>query len=391
MAKTTLEEIRLMMKDGDIDEAQSFLAQMLIDNPKDEAAWLLLADIVPPDQAKDSLERVLEVNPDNNEARLRLAQLTIPLPQAPPEEEIAPVNRTLPTGATQGKSPAGEEDLDLEALIRSLEEKEGLLATSEAESLDHPPEEASGSDEALLAELLQGDQSEPLPVDEHISVDEQSFALPGETAVPEQSNQVSAPEIDLSIPAMASESYAEEMPQVAAQDFSTAEEKRLPEVKRGKKQKKKGRRGKGTGAALVTILIFLCILTTTLSSWYYFYGPCGVENVIAADKALSGITSRWDESMMVATNSSRIVLAEPLRRLVEIRQELNRLDVPACMTPAHESLDRSMLYTLEAYDKLFNYENDVEISKRFNMAKTQRKQFELLLDYVRQCAPLFCQ
>jgi len=190
---------------------------------------------------------------------------------------------------------------------------------------------------------------------------------------------------------MASESYAEEMPQVAAQDFSIAEEKRLPEVKRGKKQKKKGRRGKGTGAALVTILIFLCILTTTLSSWYYFYGPCGVENVIAADKALSGITSRWDESMMVATNSSRIVLAEPLRQLVEIRQELNRLDVPACMNPAHESLDRSMLYTLEAYDKLFNYENDVEISKRFNMAKTQRKQFELLLDYVRQCAPLFCQ
>ncbi len=398
MARINLEEIRQMMKEGDFDEAQSSLAQMLIDNPKDEAAWLLLADIVPPDQAQESLQRVLEINPENNEAQLRLAQLLTPLPEPPPGDVSVPVVEMPENSTAQGKSPVAMEDMDLEELIRSLEEKAEMLPEAEPAATEGQPEEPPATGDTFLADLLQENPPEPETAagGEQVPAGEGTFALTGEedtaaTYPPGPPPVEEAPPAAEVIEEPVAESPAgEENPQ-AVQDFSIPEEEPVPEEKKGKKARKKSRRAGHTVPVIVSVLILLCILVSGVSWWYYFFGPCGVEKVIEADKAVSGILTRWDESMMVAMNSSRVVLAEPLRRLVDIRGELKSVEMPACMVSPRDTLDRSMQYTLEAYDKLFNYENDSEISKRFNMAKTQRKYFEQRMEYIRQCAPLFCQ
>lgn len=408
MARINLEEIRQMLKEGDLDEAQSSLAQMLIDNPKDEAAWLLLAEIMPPDQAQESLQRVLEINPDNNEAQLRLAQLLAPLPEPPPGDVSIPIVELPESGAAEDKPHLATEDMNLEELIRSLEEKAEMLPEAQPAISEEQSEETPVADESFLAGLVQENPPEPetRTVEEQTPVDEGSFALeseedtlatypPGPDKEEETSQEAAVTEDTVTEDTVTEETVIEvpvreEAPQ-AVQDFSIPEEEQIAEERKGKKPRKKSRRAGQVVPIIISVLILLCILVGGYSWWVYFFGPCGVEKVIEADKAMSSILTRWDESMMVAMNSSRVVLAEPLRRLVDIRGELKGVETPACMIAPKDTLDRSMQYTLEAYDKLFNYENDAEIGKRFNMAKTQRKYFEQQMDYIRQCAPLFCQ
>lgn len=404
MEEVILEEIRQMIKEGDLEEAQGYLAQMLIDNPKNEKAWLLMAEIVPPDQAKESLERVLEINPDNNEARLRLAHLI-----SPPTEEEQVTEEEMATSSDEEQKPhtLEKEDYDLDDLIKSLEEKPDILPAIEPDMLQTTPGTTLNEEESFLAALL--DESPPEPTvtieSEPVSIDDGSFfALPGQEETPveeapaEEASVEELPALEIPEPATEEviesaavplETLPEQITQIVPQDFSVAEEKPA-EKKEEPKPRKKGRRKRGVISTFIIVLISLCVIVTGGFSWYYFYGPCGVENVIAADQKIANLLARWDITMMVTTNSSRVVLAEPLGRLVEIRQELNDLEMPVCMTTARDSLDRSMLYTLEAYDKLFNYENDLEITKRFNMAKTHRKIFEEQMDLVRHCAPLFC-
>jgi hypothetical protein len=66
---------------GDLDRAKQLLSQAIVQNPHDEGAWMLMADVV--DDVKlrrNCLERVLAINPDNEAANIALTKLnTSPL------------------------------------------------------------------------------------------------------------------------------------------------------------------------------------------------------------------------------------------------------------------------------------------------------------------------
>ncbi len=69
---------------GDINLAKQLLSQAIVQNPRNEAAWMLMADVVDDvKQRKNCLERVLAINPDNAVASSGLAKLnTTPLEEA---------------------------------------------------------------------------------------------------------------------------------------------------------------------------------------------------------------------------------------------------------------------------------------------------------------------
>jgi hypothetical protein len=54
------------------------------------------------------------------------------------------------------------------------------------------------------------------------------------------------------------------------------------------------------------------------------------------------------------------------------------------------SLDKSMKYTIEAYDRFFYYESEVDVRKRLNDAGMQRKLYYQQMQVIYQCAPLSC-
>jgi hypothetical protein len=66
---------------GDLDRAKQLLSQAIVQNPHDEGAWMLMADVV--DDVKlrrNCLERVLAINPANESANIALTKLnTSPL------------------------------------------------------------------------------------------------------------------------------------------------------------------------------------------------------------------------------------------------------------------------------------------------------------------------
>jgi len=115
---------------GNKPQAQAILAELIRREPKNESAWLLLADIVEKKEyAVDCLERALRLNPGNEQARKRLEELkhgpgpqvqrvfheTIPQPVQSPlpkvtipshKAQVVPVTpqQTTPTKKSIGQS-----------------------------------------------------------------------------------------------------------------------------------------------------------------------------------------------------------------------------------------------------------------------------------------------
>src|SRR4030065_795194 len=62
---------------GDIALAKRLISQALIQQPNDEAAWMLMADLVDDiRQRRNCLERALAINPKNTDARIAMTKLT---------------------------------------------------------------------------------------------------------------------------------------------------------------------------------------------------------------------------------------------------------------------------------------------------------------------------
>jgi hypothetical protein len=89
-------------KNGNVNLARQLLAQALIQNPRDEGAWMMMAELVDDVKLKrNCLQRVLLINPQNSAANIALMKLdTSPLspvvrgerykPIVPPQAEKAP-------------------------------------------------------------------------------------------------------------------------------------------------------------------------------------------------------------------------------------------------------------------------------------------------------------
>jgi hypothetical protein len=121
---------------GDRETARQLLAQALREQPNSEMAWMMMSTLVDqPDRKRDCLERVLRINPRNDAARERLAELEapevqaeiepVPLPEPPegapltaleaepvasPEPEPAPVASKMPAGTNAAAPPADSPD-----------------------------------------------------------------------------------------------------------------------------------------------------------------------------------------------------------------------------------------------------------------------------------------
>jgi len=67
---------------GDLKLAKQLLSQAIVQNPRNESAWMLMADVVEDTKLRrNCLERVLAINPDNEGATAELKKLTTsPLP-----------------------------------------------------------------------------------------------------------------------------------------------------------------------------------------------------------------------------------------------------------------------------------------------------------------------
>ncbi len=91
---------------GDKILAKQLLSQSILQNPRDEAAWMLMAEVVEDvKQRKNCLEKVVAINPNNSAARQELARLsTTPLQPVIRGERNKPLD-TPAEAAKQDKTP----------------------------------------------------------------------------------------------------------------------------------------------------------------------------------------------------------------------------------------------------------------------------------------------
>ena len=94
-----LQQAKQAIQAGDKAAGQRFLIQVIKQTPRSETAWLWLSAIVDdPAWEKECLERVLEINPDNEIAQRHLAKLAQESPASPlARSETKPIPSQAPT------------------------------------------------------------------------------------------------------------------------------------------------------------------------------------------------------------------------------------------------------------------------------------------------------
>jgi hypothetical protein len=94
------------LKGGDMARAKDLIAQSIRLNPRNEYAWLWLSGVVATDdERRRCLERVLELNPQNDAARHGLAVLARPATaRAAPPRPPAPAPSTRPSVAERAST-----------------------------------------------------------------------------------------------------------------------------------------------------------------------------------------------------------------------------------------------------------------------------------------------
>ena len=81
----TLKEAITAIQSGDTALGKKLLAQLLLQNPDDDMAWIWMsATVDEPEQRHYCLQKALEINPANATARAGMARLGLELPDAPP-------------------------------------------------------------------------------------------------------------------------------------------------------------------------------------------------------------------------------------------------------------------------------------------------------------------
>jgi hypothetical protein len=74
-----LQQARESLQQGERDAARKQLADLLLKDPENEKAWMLMARVVEtPKQKKDCYERAIKINPNNIEAKKELVRMEFP-------------------------------------------------------------------------------------------------------------------------------------------------------------------------------------------------------------------------------------------------------------------------------------------------------------------------
>jgi hypothetical protein len=89
-----LQEALIAKESGDLSLAKQLISQVLVQEPNNEAAWMLMSDVVGDVRLRrNCLERVLLINPDNNAASTALTRInTSPLSPISRGERDKPLN-----------------------------------------------------------------------------------------------------------------------------------------------------------------------------------------------------------------------------------------------------------------------------------------------------------
>ena len=96
MADNELQQAITAIKSGDKALGRSILVRIIQQQPKNELAWLWLSACVnTDDQKRDCLKKVLEINPENQNALQALNRLTLHI-EEPTPEEMASKEKPIP-------------------------------------------------------------------------------------------------------------------------------------------------------------------------------------------------------------------------------------------------------------------------------------------------------
>lgn len=112
---------------------------------------------------------------------------------------------------------------------------------------------------------------------------------------------------------------------------------------------------------------------------------CPVAEIVESRDALKPILRRWDEAMVIANESSRINLAEPVATLKTIRDDIQSTDVPGCMEAAKAQLVDSMKWAIQGFTDFMADKNSWR--ENFDKAEAAASSWADEVERIAACAP----
>lgn len=150
--------------------------------------------------------------------------------------------------------------------------------------------------------------------------------------------------------------------------------------------KKKNR----TGLIVVLVVLAVVLLIGGAGGWYYTLGPCGTIRVQKASAELTRIAGDWEDAARLADSTPRMALSSQIANMQSIQDELQAVDVPACLEQARAQLDDGMSGGIRGYTLFLAQAEEAQVTSQMRSSAGDYVDGLSQLEEVSQCAP-FCR
>lgn len=105
-------------------------------------------------------------------------------------------------------------------------------------------------------------------------------------------------------------------------------------------------RRRSLGISTIAVMVMLTVAALGVAGWEHYQkrqARAAHEAAVASANArMDGAKAQWFDALRLATSTPRIGLAGPMGSLQSIRQNVEQIDVPACLAPNKNHLLKGM-------------------------------------------------
>ena len=135
-------------------------------------------------------------------------------------------------------------------------------------------------------------------------------------------------------------------------------------------------------------MLILIVAAVSIYTWFYLYGPCGVNQVQTASTALLQQMNEFAAAYQSAPSLLPVALIGPVTQMQQTLMNTREVKVPGCLQTARNELLSSMESAIRAMLAIMESKPDATVTGLMDDSTTSLDNFMTEIEAVDRCAPL---